>query len=62
MLRVRWPVLHGVRGEGIQVRPKDTQRTRVLCILDAGVTPEALIQSRLLSSGGEFLVAALDRW
>ena len=39
---VRWPVLHGVHGEGLLIQPTGAIRARVVAIPDAGQTPEQL--------------------
>lgn len=42
ILAVRWPVLPGVDGEGLLLRPKGAVRASVVAIGDAGWSPEAL--------------------
>jgi len=39
---VRWPVLEGVYGEGLLLRPKGPVRARVVAIPDADQTPEMI--------------------
>ena len=39
---VRWPVLHGVHGEGLLIQPRSAIRARVVAIPDADQTPEQL--------------------
>ncbi len=64
--RIRWPVFGDrdgfaeVHGEGIWIRPKSAQPiARILYIPDADITPEALVDSRLLASGCEIVIPAL---
>lgn len=59
VFRVRWPVLNGVHGEGLLVRPKSRPLARVIYITDADESPEKLIDDLLLSSGCEVLVPTL---
>jgi hypothetical protein len=64
--RIRWPVFGDrdgfaeVHGEGIWIRPKHSQPiARILYIPDADITPESLVDSRLLASGCEIVIPAL---
>jgi dienelactone hydrolase len=69
--QVRWPVLDGVFGEGLLVRPKHEAAGRVIAIPDADQTPEMLLglaeglppggqwARRLAESGFEIVLPAL---
>lgn len=41
--QVRWPVLHGVHGEGLLVQPKSKPFAQVIALPDADHTPEQLL-------------------
>lgn len=41
--RVRWPVLEGVSGEGLLVRPQGPPTARIVALPDADQTPEMLL-------------------
>lgn len=76
--RVKWPVLEGVNGEGLWLRPKGETRARVVAVPDASQTPEMLagltpgvpehsqFARRLVESGCEVMVPVLvdrqDTW
>ena len=58
--RVRWPVLDGVHGEGILIRPKGKALARVIFLPDADIDPEKLAADPLVThSGCEFVIPAL---
>jgi dienelactone hydrolase len=67
---VRWPVLGGLHGEGLLLRPKGAVRARVVAIPDADETPEVVAgigdsaatkayARRLVENGGEVLIPTL---
>jgi dienelactone hydrolase len=68
---VRWPVLHGVHGEGLLIRPRGAIRARVVAIPDAdqtpeqlagiapGIEPKAQFARRLAAAGCQVVVPAL---
>jgi dienelactone hydrolase len=66
---VRWPVLEGVHGEGLLLRPKGEVKARVVAIPDADQTPEMIVEGskqsqsqfarRLAESGCEVVVPML---
>lgn len=65
--QVRWPVLHGVWGEGLLISPKGAVRARVVALPDADQTPEDIAglsgksdwALRLAGSGIQTLVPVL---
>lgn len=60
VLRVRWPVLDGVHGEGILIQPKDKPVARVIYLPDADTQPEKLADDAMLSySGCEIVIPTL---
>ena len=75
---VRWPVFHGVHGEGILLQPKgrivarvvvvpDADQTpEMICGLASGVAPESQLPRRLVEQGCQVLVPVLidrkDTW
>ncbi|MFM7604397.1 MAG: hypothetical protein ACKO8Z_04265, partial [Prosthecobacter sp.] len=59
VFRVRWPVLHGVHGEGLYVQPKGKPKARVVYLPDASNTPEKIVDGFLLRSGIEVVIPAL---
>ena len=60
ILRVRWPVLDGVHGEGILIQPKGKPVARVIYIPDADTEPEKLADDAMLAySGCEIVIPAL---
>lgn len=59
VLRVRWPVLEGVHGEGILIQPKAGATARVLLLPDADTPPEKLVDSFLERSGCEIVIPSL---
>ncbi|MGH7971889.1 MAG: alpha/beta hydrolase family protein, partial [Limisphaerales bacterium] len=75
---VRWPVLEGVLGEGLWVRPKTAPLARIIALPDAdqtpemvtglapGLAPERQFARRLAENGCEVLVPVLvdrqDTW
>ena len=59
---VRWPVLNGVYGEGLHLRPKGRVVARVIALPDADQTPETIATSyagRLAASGSEVIIPTL---
>jgi dienelactone hydrolase len=71
VLAVRWPVLEGVSGEGLFLRPRGEPRACVIAVPDADQTPEQLaglapglppegqIARRLAEAGCQVIVPAL---
>lgn len=59
VLRVRWPVLDGVHGEGLLIQPKGKVLARVIYIPDADTPPEKVVDVRLVTSGCEIVIPAL---
>ena len=60
ILRVRWPVLEGVHGEGILIQPKMPPVARIVYIPDADTDPEKLANDAMLSySNCEIVIPAL---
>ncbi|MBX7208295.1 MAG: hypothetical protein K1X78_08305 [Verrucomicrobiaceae bacterium] len=60
ILRVRWPVLDCVHGEGILIQPKAKPVARVIYIPDADTEPEKLADDAMLAySGCEIVIPAL---
>ena len=60
IVRVRWPVLDGVHGEGILIQPKGKPVARVIYIPDADTEPEKLADDAMLAySGCEIVIPAL---
>jgi cephalosporin-C deacetylase-like acetyl esterase len=60
ILRVRWPVLAGLTGEGLWIQPKDKPVARVIYLPDADTEPEKLAKDAMLAySGCEILIPAL---
>ena len=66
--QVRWPVLEGVTGEGLLVRPHGAPRASVVLLSDASQQPEALlgVAARLAASGCAAVVPVMidrtSRW
>ncbi len=67
--RVAWPVLAGVTGEGLLLKPYGTVRKNVVALPDADQTPESIANSwagRLAASGCLVLIPTLidrkDTW
>lgn len=60
VLRVRWPVLPGIHGEGLLVQPKTAALARVIYLPDADTEPEKLANDAMLAySGCEILIPGL---
>lgn len=67
---VRWPVLKGVDGEGLLIRPEDLTRANVILLPDCDLTPEQsaglrdgsacpYLADRLVQSGCQVLIPVL---
>lgn len=62
VLAIRWPVLDGVEGEGLLLRPRSTPKAYVVAVPDADQSPEQFaVQSlpRRLAEGGALVVIPL---
>ena len=60
ILRVRWPVLDGIHGEGLLIQPKEKPVARVIYLPDADTAPEKLARDAMLAySGCEIIIPAL---
>lgn len=59
LFRVRWPVLDGVHGEGVYIKPKGKPLARILVLPDAGIAPEQFVDARMLTANCEVVVMAL---
>ena len=59
VFRVRWPVLDGVHGEGVYIKPKGKPLARVVLLPDADTPPETLVDRRLLAANCEVVIMAL---
>lgn len=66
VLRVRWPVLEGVHGEGLLIQPKGHVLARIIYLPDADTAPEDLLGMRSgsldaawLNCGAQILIPLL---
>ncbi len=59
VLRVRWPVLPGVHGEGLLIQPKGKALASIVYLPDADTPPEKLVDEMLLTSGCEVIIPTL---
>lgn len=59
IFRVRWPVLNGVRGEGLFIQPKQPAVARVIYLPDADQAPEKVVDELLATSGCEIVIPTL---
>ena len=67
VMAVRWPVLEGVRGEGLYFAPKAAARARIVALPDADQAPEDFTTAwRFARAGCEVLVLSMidrgDTW
>jgi cephalosporin-C deacetylase-like acetyl esterase len=52
VIRVRWPALEGIHGEGLLYEQKGGARCRIIAVPDAGAQPESLAAAQSFAAAG----------